>query len=388
MQVRKINGQFDFDFTFEGRRVRRTIDSAELVHFLEGGDFSEVNANLGAGKEPISFYDFVHDYYLPLHSQATKKPGVYRTDRTTMKSLARHFGDVSIHRIHASDWEDYKKLRMASGVVPARCKRIAELPLDPRARRLQAGQKASASTINRELSGLNQVLEYALSLKLIKENHVQNCRRMPTSARKQYWLRRTEIAIYLDAVPLGPSGSAAGPQVFRDLAEFLVLTGARIGEGLLFHQRQLDWERREIEIVTFKKRGKTRDAVYRYLSVDSLGPRAVALLRRLKPHPQTGYFFAGRRGRPLPYPWTRTHLSQGARKAGFNWLHPHDLRHTFAMHRAIVIRDFRQLQMELGHEDPASVQSYLDNTGRMRKEDSIFYVPPRPAATPVQASLP
>jgi hypothetical protein len=23
------------------------------------------------------------------------------------------------------------------------------------------------------------------------------------------------------------------------------------------------------------------------------------------------------------------------------------------------------------------VQSYLDNTGRMRKEDSIFYVPPR-----------
>jgi len=384
MQVHKINGQFEFDFTFEGRRVRRTIDSAELVHFLEGGDFSELNANLGAGKEPVSFYDFVYDYYLPLHSEATKKPGVYRTDRTTMKSLAGYFGDVPVHRIHASAWEEYKKVRMSAAAVPVRCKRIADLPLDPRARRLHAGQKASASTINRELSGLNQVLEYALSLKLVKENPIQSCRRLPTSARKQYWLRRTEIVIYLDAVPLGPDGSAAGSQVFRDLAEFLVLTGARIGEALLFNHRQVDWERREIEIVTFKKRGKTRDAVYRYLSIDSLGPLAVALLRRLKAHPQTGYYFAGRRGRPLPYPWVRDHLSEGAQKAGFAWFRPHDLRHTFAMHRAIMIRDFRQLQMELGHEDPASVQSYLDNTGRMRREDSIFFVPPR-ASAPAEA---
>lgn len=42
------------------------------------------------------------------------------------------------------------------------------------------------------------------------------------------------------------------------------------------------------------------------------------------------------------------------------------------MHRAIMIKDFRQLQMELGHEDPLSVQSYLDNTSRMNPEDSIF----------------
>ena len=167
MQVHKINGQFEFDFTFEGRRVRRTIDSAALVHFLEGGDFAELDANLEAGKEPIPFYDFVYDYYLPLHSEARKKRKVYLTDRVTMKSLAAYFGDVLLHRIQATDWEDYKKLRMTNGVVAARCKRIAERPLDPRARRLQPGQKASSWTINRELSGLNQVFEYALGLKLI-----------------------------------------------------------------------------------------------------------------------------------------------------------------------------------------------------------------------------
>ena len=56
------------------------------------------------------------------------------------------------------------------------------------------------------------------------------------------------------------------------------------------------------------------------------------------------------------------------------------------MHRAIFIRDFRQLQMELGHEDPDSVQSYLDNSSRMKREDSIFYVPSRDAAVPAQTS--
>lgn len=39
----------------------------------------------------------------------------------------------------------------------------------------------------------------------------------------------------------------------------------------------------------------------------------------------------------------------------------------------------------LGHEDPASVQSYLDNTSRMKRADSIFYVPSRDAALPAEA---
>jgi len=375
MQVHKINGQFEFDFTFEGRRVRRVVDSATLVHFLEGGNFAELDANLEAGKEPTSFYDFVYNYYLPLHSEATKKAKVYQTDRVTIKSLAGYFGDMPLHRIQATDWEDYKKLRLTTGAVAARCKRIAEQELDTRARRLKPGQKASSWTINRELSGLNQVFEYALGLKLIKENPIVNCNRLPTSARKQYWLHRNEIAIFLSKIPDAPDFTGENSAIFRDLAEFLVLTGARIGEALLFNNRNVDWERREVAIITFKKRGKEREEVYRYLSIDSLGPRFIALLRHLKAHPGSGYYFAGRRGRPFAYSWAYKHLSAGADSADFAWLRPHDLRHTFSMHRAIVVRDFRQLQMELGHEDPTSVQSYLDNTARMRREDSIFHLP-------------
>jgi site-specific recombinase XerD len=373
MQVRRTDGRFDFDFTFEGRRVRRVIECAELVRFLEGGAPADLDVNLGPGKEPTSFYDFVYDYYLPLHSEARKKPAVYKTDRITMKSLARYFGDEPLHRIQAGDWEEYKKLRLAQGAVPARCRRLAERPEDPRARRLRPGQKASPWTVNRELSGLNQVLEYALSLRLIKENPVRQCARLPAKARKEFWLRKDDVELFLRSVP-APGGST----LFRHLAEFLVLTGARIGEALLFNARQVDWQRREIELATFKKRGKERAAAYRYLSIDSLGPRFISLLRRMTAHPRTGSYFAGRRGEPLPYSWVYKHLARGGRAAGFDWLRPHDLRHTFAMHRAMAVRDFRRLQMELGQEDPASIQSYLDNTARMRPEDSLFRAPPGP----------
>ncbi len=51
----------------------------------------------------------------------------------------------------------------------------------------------------------------------------------------------------------------------------------------------------------------------------------------------------------------------------------HDLRHTFAMHRAMTHLTFRQLQIELGHSSPQSVQAYLDQAVRFEPKQSLFY---------------
>lgn len=51
----------------------------------------------------------------------------------------------------------------------------------------------------------------------------------------------------------------------------------------------------------------------------------------------------------------------------------HDLRHTFAMHRVMTRITFRQLQIELGHSSPQSVQAYLDQATRFDPKESIFY---------------
>jgi len=371
MLVTKTNDVFHFDFTHGGRRIRRVVTCAELAHFLEGGDFANPDANLPPGKHPITFYGFVAEYYLPMHCKPNKKGGTSRTDKISARSLARYFGDMTLHSIEPRHWEEYKSLRLA-GKVPTRCGPIMEETLRRNDRRGPKDRPASPWTVNRELSCMNQIFVYAARLQFVKANPMLGAARLPAQSRKDFWLKKSEIDPYLNSIPLRLFKD--NPRQLRHLAEFLILTGARIGEGLLFNERDVDRGRGEIRVITFKKK-KAREKAYRYLSIESLGPRFSSLLKGMRPHPSTGYYFYGANGRgtPLPYQWARRQLVSGARKAGLNWLRPHDMRHTFAMHRAIVIRDFRKLQMELGHEDPVSVQSYLDNTARLDPSDSVFH---------------
>ena len=370
MLIKRINDSFQFDLTYAGRRIRRMVNRDELIIFLEGGKFASPNENLPSGKEPITFDEFTMKYYLSTHCRAAKKQGTFHVDQISVRALSRYFGDMPLHSVEPRHWEEYKGLRL-SGSVPTRCARILEETFQRADRRGPKNSPASPWTVNRELSCMNQIFTYAARLQFVKTNPMNGAKRLPAESRKDYWLKKAEIERYLQLIP--PRLLKDNPSQMRHFAEFLILTGARIGEGLQFKKRDVDWERREIKIITFKKK-KAREKVYRYLSIDSLGPRFVSLLKNMKPHPATGCYFYGARGggSPLPYQWARRQLVRGARKAGFDWLRPHDMRHTFAMHRAIVVRDFRQLQMELGHEDPVSVQSYLDNTSRLKAEDSIF----------------
>jgi site-specific recombinase XerC len=105
----------------------------------------------------------------------------------------------------------------------------------------------------------------------------------------------------------------------------------------------------------------------------------------MSPHPVTGYFFfSSRNGRPYSLSQVEHRFDVARRRAGLEHVISYDLRGTFAMHRAMVVRNFRQLQTEMGHGNPLSIQSYLDEASRYRVEDSIFHTPPaegRPSAS-------
>ena len=51
----------------------------------------------------------------------------------------------------------------------------------------------------------------------------------------------------------------------------------------------------------------------------------------------------------------------------------HDLRGTFATHRAMVVKSFRQLQAEMGHLDLKSILNYLDEASVCDPKASIFF---------------
>ena len=99
-----------------------------------------------------------------------------------------------------------------------------------------------------------------------------------------------------------------------------------------------------------------------------------------QPHPKTGYYFYASKFSVshLSVPYAERRFSEARAAAELQNIRMHDLRGTFAMHRAMVVPTFHQLQQELGHRDARSVQSYLDSSSQFRADpkESIFSVAP------------
>ncbi|OGS00543.1 MAG: hypothetical protein A2V88_05590 [Elusimicrobia bacterium RBG_16_66_12] len=229
--------------------------------------------------------------------------------------------------------------------------------------------------MDKEFDCLRRILNYGVQLGLIKRNPLLGTKGLKNESRREIWLTKPEIERLL----------GCADSWLRNLIEFRVLTGARPTEANMFGQANVDLRRGEIWLHTLKKR--TNLVVKRYFEIASLGPRFQALLQRLTPHPVTGlYFYNNETGKPYEIDSIDRVFVKVRHAAKLDHVTPYDLRGTFAMHRAMVVKNFRQLQTEMGHSNPMSIQSYLDEAGRFRKADSIFADASDVAALDTEAS--
>lgn len=120
----------------------------------------------------------------------------------------------------------------------------------------------------------------------------------------------------------------------------------------------------------------------REFDVASLGPRFADLMKELKPNAQSGFYFYAnaKSAEPLSYSYFQHMFTEAKIAAGLSQIRPHDLRGSFAVHRAMVIKNFRQLQIEMGHGNSRSIESYLARAQRFDPSESIFW---NPAATKI-----
>lgn len=160
-----------------------------------------------------------------------------------------------------------------------------------------------------------------------------------------------EVAALLGAIN---RRSAAGA---RDLSVLLVLldTGMRLGE--LAGLTVADGED-AVRDGLFKVFGKgSRE---RYLP---LGRAARDALRRYiqvyRPEVPVESLFLGRESRPLSAEGLRQVIRRIARRAGVQGVHPHRLRHTFAVNYLINGGDAMTLQRILGHSTLEMVRNYV-----------------------------
>lgn len=342
MKIERQGDAIRFEYRFENRYIRRITSLSDLTRFLEGQQRRETN--LAEGKSAELFSAFVREKYLPRCARPNLRPNSFEREEDSAKALGHFFGEHPLHEVDLEMWETYKTGRLYGTLAFSR-------------------RKCVNSTVDKEFDCLRRVLNYAVQLGLIKRNPLTGVKGLKNESRQEIWLRKEQIERLLTcAIPYSN---------FKDLFEFRILTGARPSEALLFGKDNIDRANGEIWLHTLKKRGKKIHR--RYFPIKSLGPRFEALLARLTPHPTTGLYFCKPNGKPYGVCWIDRIFGKISGAADLTEVKPYDLRGTFAMHRAMVVKNFRQLQTEMGHSSPMSIQSYLDEASRFKPEDSIFH---------------
>ena len=342
MKVERDGDLVRFHFRSGNERIRRVVSLTDLVQFLDGARLRE--SNLPEGRLPVKFKDFVDEKYLPRCAKPNLKFSSYEREFDSALALSRHFGEELLHKIDLEAWEVYKSGRLNGTLAFSK-------------------RKCVNSTVDKEFDCMKRVLNYGTQLGLLKRNPLLGVKGLKIDSRRSIWLSKVEIERLLDC---------CDPWL-RDLMEFRVLTGARPSEAAVFGERNVDRSKDELWVVTLKKR--TAGDHPRYFAISTLGRRMLKLLDRLKAHPKTGLYFCQPSGEPYKLDMVEHSFQRVRGLAKLNHITSYDLRGTFAMHRAMVVKSFRQLQSEMGHSNPNSIQSYLDSASRFSPEESIFYDP-------------
>jgi integrase len=340
MKIERDGDLVRFYFRWGNQRVRRVVALVDLVKFLEGERLRE--SNLPEGRLAVNFSEFAAEKYLPRCAKPNLKFSSYEREFDSAKALGQHFGEELLHKIDLEAWEVYKTGRLNGTLAFSK-------------------RKCANSTVDKEFDCLKRILNYGTQLGLLKRNPLLGVKGLKNESRKSIWLAKGDIERLLESCE----------PWLRDLMEFRVLTGARPSEAAVVGERNVDRAKDEIWVCTLKKR--TPGEHRRYFSIPTLGSRFRKLLGRLKPHPKTGLYFYRPDGTPYQLITVEHAFGRARTLANLPHITSYDLRGTFAMHRAMVVKGFRQLQSEMGHSNPNSIQSYLDEAARCSPEESIFY---------------
>lgn len=190
--------------------------------------------------------------------------------------------------------------------------------------------------------------------------------KMPKARRSEpEWLRQEEIerllAVFDRRVTLGA----------RDYAVVVTFldTGLRCGELCGLTLPDADLQVGELKVLGKGNRERTVP----------VGVRAVRALRRYRDHfrppVEIPNFFLSVEGRPLTVRSVQLMFRKAKRAADIPRLHPHLLRHTFAIHYLMAGGDVFSLQKILGHSTLEVTRMYVNMVSSQVKEKHRLYSP-------------
>lgn len=341
--VFKKHGNWYLDFRTSGRRVRKKIGKSKQLALLALKD-AEVKAALneyGFSKVEISIAKFISqflDYSKANHSEST-----YNRYRAVLDNFKRFLVSKpkinNVSHITPKIIDLYKINRKNEWVNPngVRVKTDKEI-------KSYTKKGAKAKTINFEIGVLGTALNLAKKWGYIKENPVQQIKKLKVNdSRKPRFLTQEECEKLLKH-----STEFLYPIFFTFLN-----TGMRLAELVNLEWTDIDIKRRKIKIQRkdfwHPKTGEREIPINK---------KMLALLKKLQQKKKSAFVFTGKDGNKIKVK-LREQLIKTAKNAEIeNLTKIHALRHTFASHLVMKGVDLPTIQKLMGHSDIQTTMIY------------------------------
>jgi site-specific recombinase XerD len=323
---------FYLNYYYKKKRYRKKIGYSKKLAILEKGRIENLieRGQLGFDIERILFMDF----FIKKRNQH-----LIKVSKTYAKKLVFHY--IHFERFLKKNkieyLQDFKKEHMEEY--------IAE----------RLGDGRSPKTVNEEIRLIKNIFISATDNGYLKENPIKKIKKLIYKPRPPRYFSMIEIKIIMEKSPI----------VKRNIYEFLLNTGCRLGEVGNLEWRDLDFKMKQIKIVSDGKR-QTKNREERIIPMNEKLYHLLTEMKSELRNPNSRIF-------NLDTDSKRRHFTENLKI----FLNQHDLekagahtfRHTFAsilVKRGVSLYKVSKL---LGHSDIQMSQKYSHLASKDLKED-------------------
>ena len=281
---------------------------------------------------------------------------------TLAQAIAGYLINLSARHLSQNTVNDYtntlaKFSNQVTGDLP-----VSDIGIDQINEFLASQTNLSNKTLSNYHSTLSTFFEWLITSRIIQENPVKFVQRAKPEKRVIDPVPENEIKALLDAVTYSKSYGRRGKKTCRNklpgadknvaIILFFLDNGVRVSELCNLQIKDLDLKQQRAFImgkgskerfVPFSPR--TSQAIWKYHT------------RRGELFPED-FVFTTENNRQLRRGYIQKTLERATTRAGISHIHPHRLRHTFAVNYLRAGGDVFTLQMILGHEHLEMVRHY------------------------------
>lgn len=305
MRIYKRKNSWYLDYTYKGKRIRKSVGRSKKVAELTLKDIEVKIAKeeqLGIhDTKKILLTDFAEEYLK--FSKTNKAPQSHRRDIVSLRvNLMPYFKEQYLKGIDPETIEKYKTERLG---------------------------KVKPATVNRELACLKNLFNKSIEWGYCNVNPVKKVKLLKEPPGRIRYLENYEIHALLKECSL----------TLKPIVIVALNTGMRKSELLNLKWRDVSSKDRMI-IVKNSKNNESR--------IIPMNEDVYSTLRELY-HPENNYVFLTKKG--SPYKEIKKGFKSALKRAGIDDFRFHDLRHTFASHLAMNGWNLQTIQRLMGHKD-------------------------------------